>query len=81
MPRRPEAIILDERIRKMPKMKTKSGAKKRFRFTGSGKVRMSPAKKRHNLRKRSKSMKRKARGMEVMTESDAGHVRSYMPYR
>ena len=64
----------------MPKMKTKSSAKKRFRFTGTGKVRMSPAKKRHNMRKRSNSMIRKARGMEVMHESDAKLVRAYMPY-
>ncbi|MEE8506911.1 MAG: bL35 family ribosomal protein, partial [Kiloniellales bacterium] len=34
----------------MPKLKTKSGAKKRFRLTGTGKVRMNFAKKRHNLR-------------------------------
>lgn len=65
----------------MPKMKTKSSAKKRFFFTGTGKVKMSPAKKRHNLRKRSKSMKRKARGLEIMSDSDAKMVRSYMPYR
>ena len=65
----------------MPKMKTKSSAKKRFSFTGTGKVRMNPAKKRHNLGKRSKSMKRKARGSEIMTDTDAKTVRSYMPYR
>ncbi len=33
----------------MPKLKTKSGAKKRFRLTGTGKVRMNFAKKRHGL--------------------------------
>jgi large subunit ribosomal protein L35 len=65
----------------MPKMKTKSSAKKRFFFTGTGKVKMSAAKKRHNLRKRSKSMKRKTRGLEIMSDSDAKKVRSYMPYR
>ena len=65
----------------MPKLKSKSSAKKRFSFTGTGKVRMSPAKKRHNLRKRSQSMKRKARGQEIMTPSNAKQVRSYLPYR
>ena len=37
----------------MPKLKTKSSAKKRFRLTASGKVRAGVAFKRHNLRKRS----------------------------
>ena len=36
----------------MPKMKTKSGAKKRFRLTASGKVRGNVACKKHNLRRR-----------------------------
>ena len=64
----------------MPKLKSKSSAKKRFSFTATGKVRMSPAKKRHNLRKRSQSMKRKARGLEIMTKTNAKQVRSYLPY-
>jgi large subunit ribosomal protein L35 len=65
----------------MPKLKSKSSAKKRFSFTGTGKVRMNPAKKRHNLRKRSQSMKRKARGSEIMGATNAKQVRSYLPYR
>lgn len=64
----------------MPKLKTKSGAKKRFRVTGTGRVKASPAFKRHNLRKRPQSMKRKARGMAVLDPSDQGIVRKYMPY-
>jgi len=64
----------------MPKLKTKSGAKKRFRTTASGKVRMGVAYKRHNLRKRSQKMKRQARGSEIMNPSDAGIVLKYMPY-
>jgi len=44
----------------MPKLKTRSAAKKRFTFTGSGKLKRNFAFKRHNLRKRSQSMKRKA---------------------
>ena len=65
----------------MPKLKSKSGAKKRFRTTASGKMRANFAFKRHNLRKRTQKMKRKARGSEIMTETDARIVRSYMPYR
>lgn len=64
----------------MPKLKSKSGAKKRFRVTGTGKVKSSPAFKRHNLRKRSQKMKRNARGMRVMADVDQKVVRSYLPY-
>ncbi len=40
----------------MPKLKSKSSAKKRFRLTSSGKVRANPSFKRHNLRNRPKKM-------------------------
>ncbi len=61
----------------MPKLKTKSGAKKRFRLTGTGKVRMNFAKKRHNLRKRTQKMKRKARGSRIMSAPDSKIVKRY----
>ncbi len=64
----------------MPKLKSKSGAKKRFRLTASGKVRMNPACKRHNLRKRPQKMKRKARGSTLMGQSDARIVKKFIPY-
>ncbi len=64
----------------MPKLKTKSGAKKRFRFTATGKVKFNPAHKRHNLRKRPQKMKRQARGTEIMRDSDMKLVLKYMPY-
>jgi large subunit ribosomal protein L35 len=64
----------------MPKLKTKSGAKKRFSRTASGKIKMAHAKKRHNLRKRSQAMKRKARGTTTLEKGDAALVKSYMPY-
>lgn len=65
----------------MPKMKTKSGAKKRFRLTASGKVRMNNAFKRHGLRKRSQKMKRNARGGAIMAAVDARIVkRNFLPY-
>ncbi len=64
----------------MPKLKTKSSTKGRFRVTGTGKVRGSYAFKRHNLRKRSTKMKRQSRGTHVLDASNARMVKSYMPY-
>jgi len=64
----------------MPKLKTKSGAKKRFRFTATGKVKFQPAKRRHGLSKRPQKMKRQSRGMEVMRDCDQILVMKYMPY-
>ena len=61
----------------MPKMKTKSGAKKRFSLTASGKVRMNPAGKRHGLINRPQQMKRQHRGTEIMAEPDAKIVKKY----
>ena len=64
----------------MPKLKSKSGAKKRFRTTASGKVRSNFAKKRHNLRKRTQKMKRSTRGTQILSDADAKIVKSYLPY-
>ncbi|MBP2313605.1 50S ribosomal protein L35 [Azospirillum soli] len=54
----------------MPKLKTKSGAKKRFKVTASGKVRAQAAFKRHCLENKSSKMKRNARGMMTLAEPD-----------
>ncbi len=64
----------------MPKLKSKSGAKKRFRLTATGKVRMSPARKRHNLSRRSQRMKRQHRGMEIMAAVHAKVIKRFLPY-
>jgi large subunit ribosomal protein L35 len=64
----------------MPKLKTKSGAKKRFKMTGTGKVRAKVAYKNHMLSNKSKKMKRQARGTFILFEGDARLVKSYMPY-
>ncbi len=61
----------------MPKLKTKSSAKKRFRFTANGKVKMTPAGKRHGMRKRPNKMLRDARGMTLLHPSDAQRVCHY----
>lgn len=65
---------------KMPKMKTKSGAKKRFKITGTGKVKFAQAGKRHGMIKRTAKFIQKARGTAVLSESDAKIVKKYMPY-
>ena len=64
----------------MPKLKTKSSAKKRFRFTASGKVKRSQAGKRHGMIKRTNSQIRKLRGTTIMTKPDTKIIKSYMPY-
>jgi large subunit ribosomal protein L35 len=66
---------------KMPKMKTKSGAKKRFKLTGRGKVVMYPSQRRHRQISRPKKMKRQARGPEIIDPADAKLVKKiYLPY-
>lgn len=62
------------------KMKTKSGVKKRFRLTGSGKVIATQANKRHGMIKRTKKQIRNQRGTTIMHPSDAKIVKSWMPY-
>ena len=50
----------------MPKMKTKSGAKKRFKLTASGKVRGGQAGKRHGMIKRTNKQLRNQRGTTIL---------------
>tara|TARA_A100001015_G_scaffold311515_1_gene414922 strand:+ start:628 stop:834 length:207 start_codon:yes stop_codon:yes gene_type:complete len=64
----------------MPKLKTKSSAKKRFKISARGKVIMSQAGKRHGMIKRTNSQIRKQRGTTVMSKQDSKIVKSYMPY-
>ena len=64
----------------MPKLKTKSSAKKRFRLTAKGKVKMPQAGKRHGMIKRTNSQIRKQRGTTIMSKQDSKIVKSYMPY-
>lgn len=64
----------------MPKMKTKSAAKKRFKITANGKVKAGAAGKRHGMIKRSNKFIRDARGTMVLAETDAKKVVSfYLP--
>lgn len=64
----------------MPKLKTKSGAKKRFKVTATGKVKAGAAGKRHRLISHNSKYIRQQRGTFVMNEADAKKIKSYMPY-
>jgi large subunit ribosomal protein L35 len=64
----------------MPKMKTKSSVKKRFKITATGKVLAGPGMKRHGLINRSQKMKRHGRGTQVLTDMDAKTVKQWAPY-
>ena len=64
----------------MPKMKTKSSAKKRFRVRPGGTVKRGQAFKRHILTKKTTKSKRQLRGIEGVHDSDKAQVRAMMPY-
>lgn len=64
----------------MPKLKTKAGAKKRFRLTASGKVRASHSGKQHGMIKRSNKQIRNKRGTTILSASDAKIVKKFIPY-
>lgn len=77
----PSRTISDpEQETEMPKMKTKSSAKKRFKVTATGRVKFTQAGKRHGMIKRTKKFIRNARGTAVMSEPDTRIVRQFMPY-
>jgi large subunit ribosomal protein L35 len=62
---------------KMPKIKTKSGAKKRFKVTGSGKVLYAQSRKRHGMIKRTKKQIRQLRGTNVLFKTDGDKIKKY----
>jgi large subunit ribosomal protein L35 len=62
------------------KLKTKSGAKKRFKLTATGKVKAGVAGKRHRLISHNSKYIRQQRGTAVLNDADAKMVKSYMPY-
>ncbi len=61
----------------MPKMKTKSGAKKRFKITASGKVKAAFAGKRHGMIKRTPKQIRQKRGTRVLFKTDGDNIVKY----
>ena len=64
----------------MPKLKTKSSVKKRFSFTGSGKVKRNYAGKRHFMRRRTKRFIRGTRGTTTADAVDVPMIKRLMPY-
>jgi large subunit ribosomal protein L35 len=64
----------------MPKMKTKSGAKRRFRVRGSGSIKRSQAFKRHILTKKTTKNKRHLRGSTSVHGTNVDSVKAMLPY-
>ncbi len=64
----------------MPKMKTKSSAKKRFKVTATGKIRGGQAGKQHGMIKRTNKQIRNQRGTAILAPGDARLVKIHMPY-
>ncbi len=64
----------------MPKMKTKSSAKKRFKMTATGKIRGGQAGKQHGMIKRTNKQIRNQRGTAILAPGDARLVKIHMPY-
>ncbi|HEY1750338.1 MAG TPA: 50S ribosomal protein L35 [Caulobacteraceae bacterium] len=63
----------------MPKLKTKSGAKKRFRLTATGKIKAGVAGKRHRLLNHNAKYIRQNRGTKVMSAPDTRIIKTYIP--
>jgi large subunit ribosomal protein L35 len=61
----------------MPKLKTKSGAKKRFKITASGKVKYQQTGKRHGMIKRTTKTIREHRGTNVLFKTDGDNIKKY----
>jgi large subunit ribosomal protein L35 len=62
---------------RMPKIKTKSGAKKRFKVTAGGKVLYQQSRKRHGMIKRTNKQIRQLRGTNVLFKTDGETVKKY----
>jgi len=64
----------------MPKMKTKSSCKKRFKVSASGRVITAQAGKRHGMIKRTNKFIRNARGTTTLSKADESIIKPMMPY-
>ena len=64
----------------MPKMKTKSGAKKRFKVTATGRIKVAQAGKRHGMIKRTQKFIRNARGTALLSPQGEKIVKKFLPY-
>lgn len=62
----------------MPKLKTKSGAKKRFKVTGTGKIKRKCAFKNHILTKKETKQKRRLGHKALVSKSDLNNVKAML---
>jgi large subunit ribosomal protein L35 len=62
----------------MPKNKTHSGAKKRFKVTGSGKILREQAGKRHNLEKKATKVTRRLSGTVELAKADVPRAKKML---
>jgi large subunit ribosomal protein L35 len=65
----------------MPKLKTHRGAAKRFKKTGTGKIRRASAFKRHILTGKTTKLKRKMRKLREVADQDAPKLQRMLPYK
>ncbi len=73
--------IITIKFKKMPKVKTNSGAKKRFRFTGTGKIKRHHAYHSHILTKKTKKQKRNLVHQTLVDQSNMRQVRDLLCLR
>ncbi|UXE68398.1 MAG: 50S ribosomal protein L35 [Chryseotalea sp. WA131a] len=64
----------------MPKVKTKSGAKKRFKVTGTGKIKRKHAFKNHILTKKTTKQKRRLTKKAIVNKRDESNIKPMLPY-
>ena len=64
----------------MPKMKTKQGVSKRVRITGSGKIKMKQANRRHILTSKKTKFKRQTRVTNYVADADRPRIEKCLPY-
>lgn len=65
----------------MPKQKSHSSSKKRFRKTGTGKFRRNKAFKKHILTKKAPKRKRQLRKSVIVSDADQKRLRKLLPYK
>jgi ribosomal protein L35 len=78
MPHEPKAFGPEEDVRRtaaMPKHKTHSGAKKRFKLTGSGKLKRQQANRRHYLEHKSSTLTRRLAGDRIVSPADTRTIK------
>jgi len=64
----------------MPKLKTHSSTKKRFKITGTGKVKTSHSERRHRFTSKSKASKKANRNTAYVSKAKSANVKKLLPY-